>query len=53
MPYFMVSNYGGLTRDVCQLIMEVGVTKLYIGVFSFLKGVKKIDTEIVVLDVAM
>ena len=36
MPYFMVSNYGGIMRDVGQLIMEVGVTKL----FSFLKGEK-------------
>ena len=40
MPYFMVSNYGGIMRDVGQLIMEVGVTKLYIRVFSFLKGEK-------------
>ena len=40
MPYFMVSNYGGIIRDVGQLIIEVGVTKLYIGVFSFLKGEK-------------
>ena len=53
MPYFMVANYGGVTRDVGPLIMEVGVTKLYIGAFSFLKGAKKMDTEIVVPDAAM
>ena len=40
MPYFMVANYGGVTRDAGPLIMEVGVTKLYIVAFSFLKGEK-------------
>ena len=40
MPYFMVANYGGVTRDAGPLIMEVGATKLYMGAFSFLKGEK-------------
>ena len=53
MLYFMVANYGAVTRDAGPLIMEVGVTKLYMGAFSFLKGGKKMDTRIVVSNAAM